>query len=71
MNSESEGKEELQVPRALELVWAWHGGPRRTTLPSRHLAGTWPTHLLWPLGQHWWVLTAHLAHLHLPEEGRP
>lgn len=71
LNSESEGKEGLPAPQALELVWERHGGPRRAEPPSCQLAGMWATHLLWPPSQHQWVLlTAHLAYLCLPEGER-
>lgn len=50
LNGDSEGKERLQTPQALELVKAWHMGPRRAGLPSCHLALMLATPLPWQLG---------------------
>lgn len=58
LNSDSEGKEGLQVSQTLGEGKAQHRGPRRAGLPSRHLTVVLATPVLGLRDRRWWVLTA-------------
>lgn len=66
LNSESEGKEGLQVPQTTGVGKVQYRDPRRARHPSPHLAVLLAAPVLWLFDQSGWVLTAQPTHEGLP-----